>query len=117
MSKVEEKKDWKLRVFKSDLPELKERINFLTGKDWDISIGIDGVEDLEDLAGDGRLVINKVPEEWVPKVIIAWIKKRKRTRQEIKNQMSEEILHLQFVEDLVQRQFDEINTKAEKSKK
>lgn len=112
MNDKKKEKKWMLRVFKSDLPELKERINFLIGNSWDISIGIDGVEDMEGgLDDDKRMVITKVPENWVPEVIIEWLKRRIRSRGKVKQQLAEEMAHLQFVKELVQRQLAELKEK------
>lgn len=104
-----DKKDWKIRIIKSDLPELKERVQFLTGNSWDISIGIDGVEGIGD--EDGRMKINKIPKDWCAEAVREWIDRRIRSRQTVKSKMQEEIIHLQFVKDLVSRQIDELRDK------
>ncbi len=98
------KKGWKIRVIKSDLKELRERVHFLTGNNWDISIGIDGVEGIGN--EDGRMIINDLPKNWEVRSMLKWIKERKNARTLIKNEMGQEIEHLKFVENLINRQLE-----------
>ncbi len=105
------KKDWRVRILKSDLPELKERVQFLTGNSWDISVGVDGVEGSEDEV-DGREVLNQIPKDWCAEAILQWIGERKKSRRKVSVQMREEVDHLQFVEDLVKRQLVDIKKKG-----
>ncbi len=110
---MDKRKDWKVRILKSDLPELKERVQFLTGNAWDISIGVDGVEGSKDKE-DGREVLNEIPETWCAEVMLQWIAERKRSRRKIAIQMREEVEHLQFVEDLAKRQLEALKEKEDK---
>jgi hypothetical protein len=107
-----DKKKWKIRIIKSDLPELKERIQFLTGHSWDISIGVDGVEGVDD--HDGRMVVNKIPKDWCAEAVKDWLRKRIASRREVTRAMEQEIVHLQFVRDLVSRQIEDFKDKGEK---
>ena len=111
METKDKSKDWKIRIIKSDLPELKERVNFLTGNAWDISIGIDGVEGVDDV--DGRLVVCDVPDDWPVQVMLEWLRVRKRSRNKVVDQMKDEIRSLTFVEDLAKRQLAEIGKEVE----
>jgi len=109
-----DKKDWKIRIIKSDLPELKERVNFLTGNAWDISIGIDGVEGIGN--EDGRMVVNKIPKEGCAEAVVEWLDKRIRTRQEVGRALKEEIIHIDFVRGLVKRQLEDLRAKEDNKK-
>ncbi len=95
------KEDYKVRIIKSDLPELQQRMQFLTGNAWDISIGVAGVEGIKE--GD-YLKVTEVPQTWCAEVVLEWLHKRKRTRRKVAAQMEEEIAHIKFVEGLVKRQ-------------
>ena len=105
MALKDKKKDYKIRIIKSDLSELQERINFLTGNSWDISVGIDGVEDVDN--SDGRLKIKNIPPEWPLKVMLEWIRQRKVIRQQVVHSIQDEIAHLEFVEALATRHLKE----------
>lgn len=108
---MSKEKDYKLRVFKSDLPELQERIQFLTGNTWELSFSIDGVEDQDNI--DGRMVINKVPEDWPAEVVKAWIERKVATRQFVIGNLKKDIEHLNFMKDLVEKQIEQFHKDKE----
>ena len=109
VEKATAKKIEKIRVIKSDLKELQGRVNVLTGNDYDISIGIDGVEGVED--DDGRMVINDLPKDWELRSVLKWVKSKIRSRYIVNRQMSIEMEHLEFVKELIEKQISVIEQK------